>query len=114
MRKLLLLLAASLLAAGCGSKCDPSNCSGCCDTTGVCQLSTDQHCGLGGAACTLCAGLQPCQIGACANPGHTSGGTNASGGVTSTSSGSTGSTGSASGSTGGTTSSTGLTTSGAT
>ncbi len=44
--------------AGCG----PSNCAGCCDSTGACRTN---QCGLGGVACLSCAAGTSCQAGKC-------------------------------------------------
>ena len=41
--------------------CDSTNCSGCCDTTKVCQNGTsDSACGTSGAACSACTSTQSC------------------------------------------------------
>ncbi|MBS2028166.1 MAG: hypothetical protein JST54_09705 [Deltaproteobacteria bacterium] len=101
-RVAILTALAALLLAGCGSKCDSSSCGGCCDASGVCQSDSAAHCGLNGAACTACTGLQACVLGSCQLPGNTNAGSG-NGPTTSgaSSGGSTGaSTGNASGSTG--------------
>ena len=46
--------------------CDSTNCTGCCDTTKVCQNgTTDSVCGKGGAACAACTSTQACLSQAC-------------------------------------------------
>ena len=71
---LLAAAAAALALAGCGSTCDSSTCTGCCDANAVCQQSTEAHCGLNGVACAQCVGAQTCSLGTCQNLGHTGGG----------------------------------------
>jgi hypothetical protein len=84
------LLAGStfLLAPACGSgtappaRCSRSNCSGCCDADGVCQVgNTADACGLDANACVACTGGQTCSAaGACTSSGGggTDGGTTCS------------------------------------
>jgi hypothetical protein len=49
-----------------GTPCGPTNCSGCCDASGACQLgTTPADCGSGGGACVLCGLGQTCSAGAC-------------------------------------------------
>jgi hypothetical protein len=56
---------ASLGDAG-ASPCGPSNCNGCCDLLGTCQVGNDSaNCGNGGLACVNC-GPESCQAGGCA------------------------------------------------
>jgi hypothetical protein len=92
-----LLLASTLLGAallaGCGSTCDASSCTGCCDSAGVCQAPSAQACGLGGGACQACLGAQQCVQGVCGfagsggagsgNGGNASGSAGASGSTSS-------------------------------
>lgn len=111
-------LAAVAALAGCGTPCGPSNCAGCCDASGACQAPAVDSCGLNGAACMTCVGVQQCIQGTCAFPGGGSGGGGNTGsatagtsssGVSSGSSGAstTSSTGGSSGSTGETSGTTG-------
>jgi len=85
------LLAGSslLLAPACGSgtatpaRCSRSNCSGCCDADGVCQVgNAAEACGLDAVACVACTSGQTCSAaGACTTTGGgstTDGGTNCS------------------------------------
>ncbi|MFT3839945.1 MAG: hypothetical protein QM723_23360 [Myxococcaceae bacterium] len=62
-------LAFALLASGCncgGNKCSPSNCPGCCDSSGTCQGGfLANHCGTAGAACVECPLGQSCAAGHC-------------------------------------------------
>ncbi len=68
--------------SGCGAlagqhpgACSTTNCAGCCDSTGACQLNTSQRqCGFGGAACGVCAANQQCLSGVCAVSSGSGGG----------------------------------------
>ena len=60
--------------------CTPTNCTGCCDSTGQCQLGASQSaCGAAGNACDVCISSQICQLGRCFTQ-STGGGTGAGGG----------------------------------
>lgn len=124
-----LAAAVALAACGGGGTCSASNCAGCCDPSGQCQLPADDHCGLRGAACSACVGGQRCEsvLGQCEFPGNGTGAGNGAGstsstttsaGTSGTSAGSSGSTstsaGASSGSTGGSTTSSISTSSGST
>ena len=51
---------------GSGGKCSKTNCGGCCDAAGMCQLGTaPAACGAAGNACQLCPGGQICSLGTC-------------------------------------------------
>lgn len=51
---------------GGGSSCGPSNCSGCCDSFGVCRTGTQSStCGKAGGACVVCETNQTCSAGTC-------------------------------------------------
>lgn len=53
-----------------GSTCDSTNCSGCCDSNGACQVgSTSNACGSGGNLCDSCVTGQVCQVGRCTSGG---------------------------------------------
>ena len=58
------------VAPSCGpqkARCNASNCLGCCDATGACQIGTElSACGEKGAACASCTAAQICKAGACA------------------------------------------------
>src|SRR5437867_3441643 len=60
-----LSLLALAVVAGCGAPCGPSNCEGCCDASGLCQLSANDHCGALGAQCRTCTSFQACRVGVC-------------------------------------------------
>ncbi|MFT3840842.1 MAG: hypothetical protein QM723_27885 [Myxococcaceae bacterium] len=85
MKTLLLVVISSLalLAAGCGNKpsCSPSNCPGCCNAAGTCQLGVaGTECGANGAACMACAPGQQCSVGLCRFPQSNVGGGSGTGG----------------------------------
>ncbi len=66
--------AAALALAACSGtntkSCTPSNCAGCCDSTGSCQGgSASVACGTAGAACTECSLGQTCTFGQCGSSG---------------------------------------------
>lgn len=67
----LFLFAALVSCSGPVSKpCGPTNCSGCCDSAGVCQAgSTQQACGSGGLVCAQCNGTSTCGFGVCGGAG---------------------------------------------
>lgn len=71
MIRLAVALALALLGAACGTapiKCQPSNCSGCCDEAGECVGTPKQSlqaCGAGGAECRVCLPDQLCTTGRC-------------------------------------------------
>src|SRR5205823_5259580 len=72
MRRFVLIASLALLA-GCQTDttpaCGPSNCTGCCDSNGLCQNgAAPQACGELGGACSACAGNQLCQFGFCTQP----------------------------------------------
>ncbi|MEW5743386.1 MAG: hypothetical protein AB1938_31035, partial [Myxococcota bacterium] len=57
------------------SRCDSTNCAGCCDSAGVCQPGTESlACGQSGALCNTCSAGLRCSLGFCV-PGGTGGGT---------------------------------------
>ena len=85
----LLAGSALVLVPACGAsnakpaRCSRSNCSGCCDADGVCQVgNTAEACGLDAVTCVACTGGQTCSAaGACTasgGGGGTDGGTNCS------------------------------------
>jgi hypothetical protein len=76
--------------AGCGPKCSPANCTGCCDATGQCQTPSAAQCGANGLACQACNAAQTCVQGICTFPGGIGTGNANGGGNTGNSSGSTG------------------------
>lgn len=88
-------LVVALGLTGCGDTCGPSNCDGCCDASGACQVASPSACGRGGNACEACAIFQSCFQGACLQPatGGNGGHTSTTGTDTTSSAGSTGSTG---------------------
>lgn len=50
--------------------CAATNCSGCCDSNGLCQTGTDPSaCGVNGASCQACGLGQSCQSNACVAQG---------------------------------------------
>ncbi|MFT3837217.1 MAG: hypothetical protein QM723_09505 [Myxococcaceae bacterium] len=76
----------AVFAVACGSKpvCSSSNCMGCCDAAGECQLgATAQQCGRGGFACQACALAQACVSGFCATLNNAGGGSASGGGFSS-------------------------------
>ncbi|MFT3835749.1 MAG: hypothetical protein QM723_01980 [Myxococcaceae bacterium] len=87
------LVLGSVLYFSCGqpmmtSKCNPSNCTGCCDSSGTCQAgTTPAQCGANGTSCSICSSgscvSQSCAIGATGG-GTATGGGAATGGGTST------------------------------
>ena len=75
------------LIPACGPvKCAPSNCTGCCDSTGKCQAGTAQDaCGQPGNSCQACFIGQVCNAGLCsatATGGGSGGGSGGGGGGT--------------------------------
>ncbi|MEW5743067.1 MAG: hypothetical protein AB1938_29395, partial [Myxococcota bacterium] len=80
----LLVVAVAGLSA-CGQQpskdCSPSNCSGCCDTAGECQLPSVEHCGGNGGLCIACIGSQTCTFGVCISTGTGGGATGGGGGA---------------------------------
>lgn len=86
---------------GSGTTCGPSTClAGCCDTSGVCQPSTADHCGLAGETCGKCANGGNCNNGQCVG-GSIGGGSGTTGGGAGTTGGGSGTTGGGTGVTGG-------------
>ncbi|MDP3231272.1 MAG: EGF domain-containing protein [Myxococcales bacterium] len=79
-------LAFAVLLAGCPTAsppCGPSNCTGCCDTTGQCQSGlTTQACGSAGAACSACSVSDTCSFGKCMVSGPFNQGGGSAGGST--------------------------------
>jgi hypothetical protein len=76
-----LALGAAVLS-GCTVPCHPSNCEGCCTSTGVCSRGVDQtSCGSSGNSCDVCSNIQTCSVtaGKCA-PAGSGGGSGGSGG----------------------------------
>ncbi len=73
----------TVLVSGCScssSACNPANCSGCCDSAGLCHIgSLDNACGSGANSCQVCSGTQTCGGSSC-----TGGMTSGDGGVVST------------------------------
>lgn len=66
---LLFLLLSACVASAPRGRCDASNCSGCCDSRGTCQLgSTASFCGQRGAACGACGLGLICSQGLCGPP----------------------------------------------
>ena len=81
-------------------RCDASNCMGCCDTAGVCQVGNNsQSCGAFGGQCNPCALGLSCNAGVCVPFGGNGGGAATGGGSGATGGGSA--TGGGDGSTGG-------------
>ncbi|MBI3184236.1 MAG: PPC domain-containing protein [Myxococcales bacterium] len=70
------ILGTSFIACGpVKPPCGPTNCAGCCDSKGQCQVGVNAlACGANGRSCTECAPAQVCQIGFCVNPTGTGGG----------------------------------------
>ncbi|MDP3154444.1 MAG: hypothetical protein Q8N23_17335 [Archangium sp.] len=71
------------LSPGCGpAKCSPSNCAGCCDSTGKCQGGTAaEACGNPGNVCQACFIGQACTAGVCSTS-SVGGGSGTGGGAT--------------------------------
>jgi hypothetical protein len=68
--------ALGLVAIHCGSKCGPSNCTGCCDSIGNCWAgTTPATCGTGGATCQVCTSSQTCSNSVCTLTSQNDGGT---------------------------------------
>jgi hypothetical protein len=93
---LVLSLLTGCVASAPRGRCDASNCAGCCDSRGTCQLgSTASFCGQRGATCGSCGLGLICSQGMCGppslsvNPG-TGGGSTTSGGGTGTGGGASG------------------------
>jgi len=87
----LVLFASSILFTACfggaGSQrgCDITNCVGCCDTAGVCQLGTTATaCGANAAQCIACGASQTCTNGQCIAGGTAGGSGSTAGGSGST------------------------------
>src|SRR5579871_409275 len=64
------IAAVGLALAACPSPkkivCGPANCTGCCDSSGSCQLGDQPAtCGIGGALCVTCGATQGCNDGVC-------------------------------------------------
>jgi Divergent InlB B-repeat domain len=50
--------------------CSPQNCSGCCSSTGQCEVGTSTSaCGESGATCSICTGTQACTNALCVPAG---------------------------------------------
>ncbi|MDP2274472.1 MAG: hypothetical protein Q8K32_27245 [Archangium sp.] len=80
---LVLFLAASAVVSGCGPtvKCGPGSCSGCCDSSGVCQSgNANTACGTGGLICGACFVGQSCNFGLCSSAGTGGGSSGGTGG----------------------------------
>lgn len=87
---------------GSGNTCGPSTClAGCCDTSGVCQPSTADHCGVAGEACGKCANGGSCNNGECVGGAVVGGGAGSTGGGAGSTGGGFGSSGGGAGTTGG-------------
>lgn len=83
MRLSLLLLLVSACAPIASGRCNPTNCMGCCDARGTCQLGqTASACGNRGATCGSCGLGLICSSGVCGVP-SASVNTGAGGGSTS-------------------------------
>ncbi|MFO0597607.1 MAG: hypothetical protein U0228_20035 [Myxococcaceae bacterium] len=55
--------------------CSPSNCSGCCNSSGVCESGTSSlSCGIGASSCVSCNSGQTCAQGTCLGGGGLGGG----------------------------------------
>jgi hypothetical protein len=101
------------LSPSCGGTkaCGPSTCTGCCDSSGDCQLGASNNaCGQLGAACNVCQFGQSCSFGTCSGGigqgggsggGNTGGGGGSMGGGGGTTGGGGGTTGGGGGTTGG-------------
>ncbi|MBI5545379.1 MAG: hypothetical protein HY901_15955 [Deltaproteobacteria bacterium] len=48
----------------CASKCNPTNCDGCCDGD-TCRSESNASCGTGGVVCKTCRQSEKCSDGAC-------------------------------------------------
>src|SRR4051812_24373247 len=79
-----LLLVVGAVGSGCGpavKECSSSNCPGCCDDKGECQLgSSPLTCGSLGGQCSACTFGSLCQFGVC-NSQQTGGGNGGGGGT---------------------------------
>jgi hypothetical protein len=54
------------VCVGSGPKCSPANCTGCCDSGGICQdPAAINACGANGVACALCLPGEACESGVC-------------------------------------------------
>lgn len=100
MRTLLLVsaVAVSALVVGCSppppTGCSIANCAGCCDSSGTCQLGTDNAaCGASATACQPCGAGLSCQNKACLTSTTGGGGGGATGGGGGTTGGGGGTTG---------------------
>ncbi len=70
MRRVIIAISFALLGACSNltpaSPCTLSNCSGCCDASGQCQVGVDSRaCGHGGNQCDVCVGSLQCKQGTC-------------------------------------------------
>lgn len=75
-------LVVALTPACAPPKCGPSNCSGCCDSGGRCQLgNASDACGQPGNVCQACIIGQVCSAGVCSSTGLGGGGGSTGGGT---------------------------------
>lgn len=78
------LCVVSLLACGTTPNpgaCSQTNCQGCCDTAGACQVGSQQNfCGQAGSTCRACSAAESCILNVCSANGGTGGGNVAGGG----------------------------------
>lgn len=90
LRLVLVVAVLAIAVSACGSgpaasPCNAQTCSGCCDTSGVCQPgATPLACGSGGLSCSTCAAGATCQFGFCVGAptgGGAGGGTGGGGGA---------------------------------
>ncbi|MFZ5446294.1 MAG: hypothetical protein ACOZQL_40275 [Myxococcota bacterium] len=63
------MLAVGAMACGPATRCDASNCTGCCSESGVCESGTSTlACGERGATCSSCGVTALCVLGSCKAP----------------------------------------------
>ncbi|PZR12280.1 MAG: hypothetical protein DI536_15360 [Archangium gephyra] len=92
LRLFVVSLFVAFASSSCGTTttgCNANTCEGCCDATGSCQPGGSiNSCGVGGAACQFCVGMQVCTVGQCVAQSGLGGGSGTGGGSGSTGGGS--------------------------
>lgn len=85
---LALVVVVMAMTSACGptQRCSPLNCTGCCDTSGMCRSGSESSaCGRSGNTCTACSAGASCSFGTCgaggSSAGAAGGGTGAGGGA---------------------------------